>query len=194
MNTPSHVIFNLAILGRKTRPEWNIQIFLGAMIPDAAMFVFYGWAKWVMVMPERQIWGTAYYQPFWQDIFAVWNSIPLALVGIGIGMGLGRWSRWRGWGSAIAICCASMLLHCLEDLPLHREDAHRHFWPLSNFRFISPISYWDPDHHGTLLAFIELGLVLLTSVYVFRLIRSGWGKGLLVLSNGLMLSAWIVFY
>ena len=194
MNTPSHAIINLAILGRKARPEWNWPIVLGALIPDLAMFVFYGWGKAIAGLSDTQIWDVTYYEPFWQNTFDFWNSIPLALVGIGLGVGLGRQKKWRGVGSAIAICCASIILHCLADLPTHREDAHRHFWPLSNFRFESPISYWDPDYYGNLFVLFELGLVLVLSIYAFRLIRSRWGKGILVFSNVVMLAAWSVFY
>ena len=33
---------------------------------------------------------------------------------------------------------ASMALHCFKDLPLHNDDAHRHFFPLSDWRFKQP--------------------------------------------------------
>ena len=194
MNTPTHAILNLAILGRKSHPEWNWHIVLGSLIPDAAMFLFYGWAKLIAGMPEQQIWGTAYYEPFWQDMFDIWNSIPLALLGIGIGIGLGRWQQWKAKGVAISICCASIILHCLADLPLHSDDGHRHFWPLSNFRFESPVSYWDPNYYGNIFAWFEFALVLGLSLYVYQLIRSRWGKGLLVVSNVLMMIAFSLFY
>ncbi len=197
MNTPSHAIISLAILGRKNRPEWNWPIVVGAIIPDLAIFIFYGWAKLIADLPETQIWNVTYYEPFWQNIFVVWHSIPLALVGIGVGVWARRqtkWPQWRGGSTIIALCSASALLHCLADLPVHREDAHRHFWPLSNFRFESPISYWDPEHYGNIFSLFEVVLVLVLSIYVFRLIRSWWGKGNLIVANALMLAAWSFFY
>ena len=194
MNTPTHAIVNLALLGRKTNPERNWPIVLGALIPDVAMFVFYGWAKLIADMQEDQIWDVAYYEPFWQNMFDVWNSIPLALMGIGVGVWLRMRKRWRVWGNAIAICCASIILHCLADLPVHREDAHRHFWPLTNYRFESPISYWDPGHYGNIFVLLEIGLAIGLSIYIFRFIRSWWGKGLLILSNVCMLGVYILFY
>ncbi|NJL55400.1 hypothetical protein HC928_09605 [bacterium] len=158
MNTPSHAIINLAILCRKNRPEWNWSIVLGALIPDLAMFFFYGWAKLISGLPNQQIWEVTYYEPFWQNTFDFWNLIPLALVETSLGVWLGRQEKWRTVGMAIALCCASNILHCLADLPTHREDAHRHFWPLSNFRFESPISYWNPDYYGNFFILFELGL------------------------------------
>ncbi|MBF2088425.1 MAG: hypothetical protein IGR80_18030 [Synechococcales cyanobacterium K44_A2020_017] len=67
MNTPSHAIINLAVLGRRSHVEWNWLIVLGALIPDLAMFVFYGWAKLIVGMSETQIWDVAYYESFWQN-------------------------------------------------------------------------------------------------------------------------------
>ncbi|MEO0350335.1 MAG: hypothetical protein AAF282_09855 [Cyanobacteria bacterium P01_A01_bin.15] len=192
MNTPTHAILNLAILGRKHRPEWNVPIIWGGFIPDLALFAFFGWTTVATDLSSQQIWGEAYYAPFWQNLFVIWNSIPLALLGIGTGLWLRRYQQ--ALGTTIAICCASILLHCLEDLPLHREDAHRHFWPLSNYRFESPVSYWDPAHHGDVFAVFELGLSLMVSVYVFRLLRSRLAKGLLIFSNLLFLVFFVGFY
>lgn len=185
MNTPSHSILNLAILGRSQQPALTWPILVGSLLPDAALFVFYGWAK-VMGLPEAQIWNEAYYRPLWQDIFAIGNSIPLALL---IG-GIAFWQqRFR-----ILALCASALLHHLEDLPVHHDDAHRHFWPVSDFRFVSPVSYWDADHFGTYVALVELSLVLLASVYLWYRVRSRLGKFLLLLTNVLYVLGYLIFY
>ena len=95
--------------------------------------------------------------------------------------------------TGIALLFASILLHCLEDLPLHHDDGHRHFWPFSNFRFESPVSYWDPNYYGAIAGQIELGLMLIASVYVFRRVRSRWTKGLLILANALPLLTQLYF-
>lgn len=42
------------------------------------------------------------------------------------------------------------------DLPLHYDDAHRHFMPFSDWRFESQVSYWDPRRGGALGAALEL--------------------------------------
>ncbi|MEO0540952.1 MAG: hypothetical protein AAFZ80_08810 [Cyanobacteria bacterium P01_A01_bin.105] len=192
MNTPTHAIVNLALLGRKSRPDWNSPIIWGGMIPDLAMFVFFGWATLGTDMTGEQIWGEAYYDPLWQTFFDLWNSIPLALIGVGLGLWLRR--RWRSTGTAVALCCASVVLHCLVDLPIHAEDAHRHFWPLSNYRFESPVSYWDPAKGGNIFAPFELALALALSVYLFSWLRSRLTQALLIFSNLLFLTFFIRFY
>jgi hypothetical protein len=75
------------------------------------------------------------------------------------------------------------ILHSLGDLPVHNDDAHRHFFPFSNYRFISPISYWDRKHYGSIVSLVEMLLVLLSTYRVFGLVNSYAGKGLLILVN-----------
>ncbi|MBE9135750.1 hypothetical protein IQ254_00770 [Nodosilinea sp. LEGE 07088] len=176
MNTPSHLVINLALLRRPVSPLMTWPILLGALIPDAAMFVFYGWARWQR-LPERVIWNEAYYSQPWQAIFAVGNSIPLGLLGMGLG-----YSFKRPW---LGLLGASMVLHHLADLPLHHDDAHQHFWPVSSIRLISPVSYWDVDHLGRLGATIEVVLVLAAAVYLLPRLNSWVSQGILAATVGL---------
>ncbi len=185
MNTPSHSILNLAVLGRAQQTARTWPILIGSWLPDAALFGFYAWAK-LSGFTEQAIWGDLYYSPFWQDVFAIGNSIPLALLGCGI-------AAWRKWPQA-TVLFASMLLHHAEDLPFHNEDAHRHFWPLTDFRFVSPMSYWDTDHMGAYGALIELILVLLSSLILLRWVRSPWGRGFLIFTNGVYAVGYVSFY
>lgn len=195
MNTPSHVILNLAILGRRSRSRLNSPIFWGALLPDLAMFGFYGWAKLIANMDETTIWRDAYYDPFWQDVFDVGNSIPLALLVIALALLVrSRRPQWQTTSIVMIFLASSVILHCLADLPLHVDDGHRHFWPLSNFRFESPVSYWDPDHHGDIVALGEFVLVLLASGRVWQLLRSRWARVLLIGSNILMGLFYTSFY
>ncbi|WP_088242855.1 hypothetical protein [Calothrix rhizosoleniae] len=179
MQTPGHIILNLGILGHRHRPKWTSPIMLGAFVPDAAMFWFYIWTRIIQGRPDSEIWGTLYFLPHWQNIFDLFNSIPLALIGLSLALYYKR--------SAIAAFCASTILHCLQDLPLHHDDGHRHFWPFSEFRFESPVSYWDPQHYGVWGAGLETVLVLVASYFIFRRTRSQWGKSILILMNILYL-------
>jgi membrane-bound metal-dependent hydrolase YbcI (DUF457 family) len=185
MNTPTHAVINLALLHRQRQPKWNGLIVWGALIPDLSMFGFYLWLRLVANMPARQIWEVAYFLPGWQRVFDLSHSLPLAL----LGMGLMRYIQRPGW----ALLFASMALHSLGDLPVHHDDAHRHFLPLSNFRFESPVSYWDSNHYGDIFRPFEMGLLLVASVYMFSRVRSRAAKGLLIAVNALPLLAHLYF-
>ncbi|NJK73894.1 MAG: hypothetical protein HC849_23180 [Oscillatoriales cyanobacterium RU_3_3] len=186
MNTPSHAIINLAILGKAQHPELNLLIVTGGILPDIPIFLFYFWAKYIARLPEATIWSKAYYDPAVQNIVALFHSIPLGAIGWLI-------AYYFGWQS-LQILCLSMILHSLGDLPVHNDDAHRHFFPFSNYRFISPFSYWDRNHYGTIVSLVEMLLVMLSSYHVFGLINSYVGKGLLILVNFVYLIMYVLFY
>lgn len=42
------------------------------------------------------------------------------------------------------------MLHVWTDFTFHADDAYSVVWPFSSRVFPSPVSYWDPDHHGRL--------------------------------------------
>lgn len=159
---------------------------ISAILPDIPIFVFYFFAKFIYRLPEKQIWSEAYYQPVWQNLIASFHSIPLALIGWGIARYFGK--------SLIELLFLGLLCHSLLDFPVHSDDAHRHFFPFSNYRFISPISYWDPKHYGNIVAVVELLLVLVATFRVFPFVRSYVGKGLMVAVNLFYAIAYFLFY
>ncbi|HAG83071.1 MAG TPA: hypothetical protein DCL61_18390, partial [Cyanobacteria bacterium UBA12227] len=81
MNTPSHAILNLALISQQSPIQASLPIAIGAILPDAPIFILYFWAKFVLRQPERQIWLETYEQPFWQNWVAMFHSLPLALIG-----------------------------------------------------------------------------------------------------------------
>ena len=160
MNTPAHAVFNLLILGRKNKPENNLFILLGGVLPDLPMFLFYFWEKVVRDIPENLIWSQSYFHPRWQAFFDLFNSLPLIIIG-------GVISYYRGAMGLMALF-ASMALHALEDLPLHHHDGHRHFFPFWNWRFESPVSYWDPDYYGNIVFPLEAIAVIISCFILLR--------------------------
>lgn len=173
MNTPAHAVFNLIVLGRKNHPEDLTPIAFGAVLPDMPMVLFYSVHKVILGTPEMVIWTEAYHSPGWQVFFDLLNSLPIiALIGF-VAWQLG--SRW------ITILSASMALHALCDLPLHNTDAHRHFYPFSDWRFESPISYWDPSHYGLWFAGAEIAMVIIGALWLLRRYQSRWAKSLFAL-------------
>lgn len=186
MNTPSHYVLNLWLLGTTVAPHATVAITLGAILPDAPIFIFYGVAKWIYRLSESEIWTTAYYQPFWQNIIALSHSIPLAAIGALV--------CWYFGAKLGTIFCISLVFHSFLDLPVHHDDAHRHFYPFSNYRFISPFSYWNPKHYGNIVAFVELSLVAIASLFVWKILKTPWSKGILIGINLLYIFAYTRFY
>ncbi|MEM7194515.1 MAG: hypothetical protein AAF402_06165 [Pseudomonadota bacterium] len=158
MNTPAHVVFSLALMGRRNARTYPIAITAGALLPDLAMFGFYAWQRFQGVS-ESAIWGEKYYLSGWQSFFDTFNSLPLIAIGL-------VFTVWRGWKFATMLLI-SMAVHCLIDLPVHHDDAHRHFFPFSEYRFFSPVSYWDPQHFGNYVLTVEIVLTLILGGYLW---------------------------
>ncbi len=186
MNTPSHYILNLAFLSKTIAPKENVAITIGAILPDVPIFIFYFVAKFIYKLPENKIWSQAYYEPFWQNIIAFTHSFPVAIIGLIISM-------YFGWKS-MSVFFISMICHSLLDIPFHNDDAHRHFFPFTDYRFISPLSYWDPNHYGKLVGFFELSLVLGVTPMVLNILNSIYTKGILILMDLFFIFIYFRFY
>jgi len=168
MNTPAHVVINLLFLGKQSQAAILTPVVIGAILPDAPMFVFYFVEKVLFKNPESVIWRESYYQPYWQNLIDFFNSVPLMVLGLVLTLWLGSQFGTLLFGS--------MMLHVAGDLPLHHDDAHRHFFPLSNWRFQSPVSYWDPNHYGHIFSIFEILMVVISCVILFYGYNSLPGK------------------
>ncbi|MEP5758718.1 MAG: cobalamin biosynthesis protein CobQ [Litoreibacter sp.] len=157
MNTPAHLIFGAAAFARPGSPRVTLAALLGAFLPDLSLYAMAGWHLMILDTPSRVVFGQLYYSERWQAIFAVDNSFILwgALL-------LFAWGMRKPWLIAFA---GAGFLHLLFDFPLHNHDARQHFWPMSDWVFHSPFSYWDRSHHGEIVSYLEqiisVGLLIL---------------------------------
>lgn len=155
-----------AVLARTDAPKRNGLVLAGAFIPDASMFVFFAWSR-LQGWSGSETWSVQYWNEPWQALGAVSNSFVI----FGLAFGFAIWRR----APILAVFCGAALLHIALDFPLHADDAHRHFWPISDWRFQSPVSYWDPDQNGLLGGAIETGCALIAlTVLALRFKRTSW--------------------
>lgn len=137
------------------------------------MFVMVGWERWVERQTLETIFREIYYSGKWDLPIDVSNSIPVFAAVTLVGLALRVEWLW--------VLGAAALLHVVLDLPLHNDDGHPHFWPLTSWVFESPVSYWDPAHHGRLVSVLELALCLALAAVLLKRFR-GWPAWLLVLA------------
>ncbi|WP_236626293.1 cobalamin biosynthesis protein CobQ [Actibacterium mucosum] len=119
----------------------------GALLPDLSLYALSGWALLIRKESPEKVFNERYFSDEWQQIFAVDNSFVL-------------WSLLLFaalfWRAPVLIAFAGAgIVHLLTDFPLHNDDARRHFWPLSNWVFYSPVSYWDNAHHAGVVRYVE---------------------------------------
>jgi hypothetical protein len=179
VNTPAHALINLLVLSRNPSHPRAAAIIGGALLPDLVIIIFYTWNLMIGI-PEAQIWSVEYYRPLWQAGIDGFNSIPLIVCAIML--------SWYSRHTLLLIFFSSMLLHVFGDLPLHHDDAHRHFFPFSDWRFASPVSYWDPAHHGRWASLVEVSCVIAASGYLYW--RSPMLRSWVVASLSIYLLYW----
>lgn len=160
MNTPAHLIFGLAAFAKADQRKVTAAAFAGALIPDLSLYLMAGVHLFLLGTEPSRVFGELYFSESWQNIFRVDNSIVLW----GIGLALSVWGRIP-W--AIALCGAA-LLHLGFDFLLHHDDGRAHFWPISNWVFESPVSYWDRKHYAGYIGPLEIGLSLVLGVLLWR--------------------------
>lgn len=161
------------LLTRKDKPLRNSAVLLGSLLPDLSIFILFGWAR-ANGIPQYEIWRTIYWQEPWQTLSAISNSVPIWLAVLMLAL--------FGRSKLVVAAAAAVLIHIALDFPVHAGDAHKHFWPLTNWRFHSPLSYWDPGHHSRYVMLAEL-MLCIGCIVVLGQRFSGWiVRGVLLLA------------
>lgn len=164
MNTPAHLIIGAAAFGR-IEPRWTLAAALaGALAPDLSLYLMVGWHLLIAGTEARVVFGELYFSDAWQAVLSVDNSFILWGAALGVAL-------WRRWWVLVAFTGAA-LLHIALDFPLHAGDGRPHFWPLSDWVYDSPLSYWDRGHHATWVGPIELALCAVFAVVLWRRFRT----------------------
>jgi len=174
MNTPAHLIFGAAAFARHAQPAVTSAAIFGALLPDLSLYLLVFWALVIDGLSAEVVFGRLYFSDLWQGIFAVDNSFVLW----GFVLVLGLWFRAR----LVTVFAASGLLHILFDFLLHHDDARRHFWPASDWVFVSPVSYWDPSHFGNIAGPVEVAVSLLLCLVLWHRFRSVTARALITLA------------
>ncbi|MCB1469059.1 MAG: hypothetical protein KDK08_18395 [Rhizobiaceae bacterium] len=174
MNTPTHMLIGAALFARRDRPATTFAALAGGLVPDLAMLTLVEWSIRVQGVPARTVFTEFYLSDAWQRIFAVDHSFIV-------------------WGALFALTlllrkplagafAGAGLAHAAVDFFLHNEDARRQFWPLSDYVFRSPVSYWDPARYGQIVAPIEVALVLVLTLLLLWRQRRMWERGLILVA------------
>lgn len=195
MNTQEHIIIGTTLFTKKNDlPPYILFAILGSIFPDITMAIFVVVESLIKQTPPIMLWTIRYYDPSWQFIFNVFNSIPLAIVLIMIGMLIYKrniiasivfkhqnkhqnkyqhknqhktqlTTQPKHSSRGLLIFGEAILLHDITDFFLHHDDGHAHFLPFSDFVFQSPLSYWDIRHYAYIVSPI-IGIISLIACIV----------------------------
>ena len=170
MNTQSHVIMGAVIFGRGI-PSKAWAGALGGLIPDVPMFLIVIVLK-LSGVPAHTIFDEMYWQNWWQVSNAIghnfWLWSGLVILGLINRDRLSTSARAFDNWTRVSLFAGSALLHTTVDFFCHREDAHMSFWPVTRWKFISPVSYYDWAHYGMWFSLFEVALGLSLAFILFR--------------------------
>lgn len=164
MNTPAHLLLGAAVFGKPDRTRVTTAALLGALAPDLSLYLMVAVSIWMMGIPAEVVFRDLYYSDAWQAVFAVDNSF----VFWGIGLGLAIWAK----RPALIAFAAAGILHITLDFPLHTHDARQHFWPLTDWVFESPVSYWDSSAHADIVGPVALMVSFGCAAYIWSRFQS----------------------
>jgi membrane-bound metal-dependent hydrolase YbcI (DUF457 family) len=172
MNTPAHLIFGAAAFARPDAPRVTLAALLGSLLPDLSLYLLVLWSIGVMGIAPRVVFGEMYFSDGWQAIFAVDHSIILWGLLLAIALLLRR--------SFVTAFAGSGLLHAGVDFLLHHDDARRQFWPITDWVFRSPVSYWDGRYFGHFVAPLEVLACAALTLMLWRRFSGGVMRAILM--------------
>lgn len=165
------MLIGAAVFGRPNAPAVMVAALAGGLAPDIPMLVMVLWSTRFLGLPEHEVFGQLYFSEAWQTVFSVDHGFFVW----GAMMSL---SVWYGF-VVLRAFAGSGLLHALADFLTHHDDARSQFWPVTDWAFRSPVSYWDARYYGDVFAVFELALVVLLVAVLFRRQRRTWERALL---------------
>lgn len=175
MNTPSHIILHLGI--RKYLEGKKILIpksfVFWALAPDIGLYLCV-----ILYIPISKylLWNSTEYtfmhmfddlyfeHPLWIFAYNILHA-PLMLFSIFCIIYLFR-NNLRKYYKIINWLIIWCFIHTVFDIPLHHNDGPRIFYPFSDYRFMSPISYWDVNYYANYVIPFELWWCILIMCYL----------------------------
>ena len=183
MITPTHVVINVALAHRGSDkpardPVQRRLFILGGLAPDLGLYLMTGLAAAYYPLTQglsleetfRLVFDDLFYT---SPGFIVAHNLLHAPLVIAALIGAGEWakrsSRLPRTGRALQAFGLGCAVHTALDIPVHHNDGPLLLFPFDwSLRFNSPVSYYDPDHYGSIVAPVDL------TITVVGLAAIGW--------------------
>jgi hypothetical protein len=182
MITPSHLIYSWA-LAKKTEnaplsQKRTVAFVLGALFPDTPTYLFFVVCGLILGYSGEAMWDDMYFNSGWSIPITLTHSFIIWPLMIAVSSYFSL--KFLKWFSV------SALFHNIVDFFVHTDDAYRHFYPFSDWKFHSPISYWNSAEYGAYVSAFDSLLVLGLLTYLYTKYAGTW-RVLIILIGSLYL-------
>lgn len=176
MITPTHVLANVWLASKHEGPadrramRWFV---FGGLAPDIPLYLLSGGSLlWYgitagMAPPEilDHAFNTMFFEnPVWKAANSFFHAPLILLATWGAGRRLGG-----DRGRRVEVFAVGAGIHAVVDILVHHSDGPLLLFPLNwTYRFASPVSYYEPEHFGRPMSFLDMGLTLGLGVWAFR--------------------------
>jgi hypothetical protein len=175
MHTYSHAVFTWAVARYVKQEESHAALWgaVGSTLPDLPVLgkaTYLLWFHRDSLTKEEFLEALEYFkEPSGKLDLTVHSLAPVgALIALYKALGLEN----KDPKGALLSFLLGWAGHNLMDIPMHAEDARPPFWPLSRWRFKSPVSYWDRKFHALPCLLVEHGAILvLTMAFLYQSYR-----------------------
>ena len=187
MQTPSHLLITALIdhhLPETHIPKHTTGFLIGAMLPDLAFTlltllyeVYYRWMTTPPINSYNSVMEYLHFDLFFND--PVWiighNTFHSLIVNaILLIVGYIALRDKRKWGVFLFWLSIGMSIHTIIDIFTHASDGPLIFFPLNwNYRFSSPVSYWETEYFGAIFVIIEYSI---NALILFYFLMRWWKK------------------
>lgn len=181
MITPTHVVTNM-FLARKAKRDGAVDgvagllaghpgwFAIGGFAPDVGLYLLTaGAAAYFPLAKDMSLrdamdyaFGTLFFEdPVWVTVQNTLHS-PVVLAGL---LAAGKLTA----SPKLMAFAAGCLLHTAMDIPVHHNDGPLVFFPFDwNYRVDSPVSYYDRDHYGQIVAPIDMAISVVGGAFLAR--------------------------
>lgn len=164
MISTSHAIYNLALLRQKGDSAVTKAIIAGALVPDLLTYIFFIVTYFIMGYSMSEIWDHLYFNSGWTTYITLTHSLWIWPLGL-----LTAYIYKKRWAMYFFL---SGTTHILFDFFVHTDDAYAHFWPFTDWKFNSGVSYWNPAEYGNIVGMLDSIVILGLLVYLYRTTES----------------------
>ena len=155
MRTFSHAIVTAALGSQAKVRRGSLAAFVvGSVLPDLPL----GILTLLALANSTDMDAAMVYMDQLYFESALWialHNIPHSFMVMGVLSLLAYAFRQKRWGRWLLWYAAGASLHIAFDIFTHAVDGPLFLYPLSDFRFQSPVSYWNPQYYGRIFTVFE---------------------------------------